>query len=63
LRIGVDAADEGELVDHVLGRFRPSERPVIEDAIGLAVQAVSVWIGQGLEVCMNRYNAGSSKES
>jgi PTH1 family peptidyl-tRNA hydrolase len=63
LRIGVDAAGEGELVDHVLGRFRPSERPVIDEAIALAIQAVSVWSQQGLDVCMNRYNAGSSKES
>src|SRR5262245_24851314 len=47
LRIGVDAAGEGELVDHVLGKFRPSERPVIEDAILTAVQAVSVWAQQG----------------
>src|SRR2546422_499740 len=60
LRIGVDSADQGELVDHVLGRFRPSERPVIDEAVALAVQAVSVWIVQGLDVSMNRYNAGSS---
>jgi PTH1 family peptidyl-tRNA hydrolase len=63
LRIGVGAGEEGELVDHVLGRFRPSERPVIEDALTLAIQAVSVWIQQGIEVCMNRFNAGASKES
>jgi len=63
LRIGVDAADKGDLVDHVLGRFRPSERPVIDDAVGLAIQAVSVWIVQGLDTCMNRFNAGSGKES
>ena len=63
LRIGVDAAGEGELVDHVLGRFRPGERPVIDEAIALAVQAVSVWIREGIDACMNRYNAGSIKES
>jgi PTH1 family peptidyl-tRNA hydrolase len=63
LRIGVDAADEGELVDHVLGRFRPSERPVIEESIALAIQAVSVWAQLGLDTCMNRFNAGSAKES
>jgi len=57
LRIGVDAAGEGELVDHVLGKFRPSEKAVIEDAIVTAVQAVSIWILKGLDECMNRYNA------
>src|SRR5262245_9247654 len=63
LRIGVDAGDKGELTDHVLGRFRPSERPVIEEAVGLSIQAVSVWVLQGLDTCMNRFNAGSAKES
>jgi PTH1 family peptidyl-tRNA hydrolase len=64
LRIGVDAAGEkGEMVDHVLGRFRPSERPVIEEAVALSIQAVSVWIQQGIEVCMNRFNAASGKEA
>src|SRR5919204_6613120 len=32
LRIGVGAPGEGEAIDHVLGRFRPGERDVIEDA-------------------------------
>jgi PTH1 family peptidyl-tRNA hydrolase len=57
LRIGVDAPGE-DAVDHVLGRFKPGERAVIEDAIGLAAQAVGVWVRQGVEVCMNQYNAG-----
>jgi len=57
LRIGVGASEKGELVDHVLGRFRPSERPVIEEAVLLAIQAVSTWAQQGIEVCMNRFNA------
>jgi PTH1 family peptidyl-tRNA hydrolase len=61
LRIGVGAGEE-DLVDHVLGRFRPSERPVIEDALSLAIQAVSLWAGQGVDVCMNRYNVTTGKE-
>ena len=61
LRIGVGAGGE-DLVDHVLGRFRPSERPAIEDALSQAIQAVSVWVGQGVDVCMNRYNVTTGKE-
>jgi PTH1 family peptidyl-tRNA hydrolase len=56
LRIGVDAAREGELVDHVLGRFRPAEKAVMDDAVALAAQAVMVWVSRGVEVCMNQYN-------
>jgi PTH1 family peptidyl-tRNA hydrolase len=61
LRIGVDAPRE-DAVDHVLGRFRPSEQAVIQEALDLASEAVGVWIHQGAETCMNRYNAGTRKE-
>lgn len=62
LRIGVDAANEsGDLVDHVLGRFRPSERAVMDDAVARAVQAVVYWLSHGTQACMNQYNAGDGK--
>ena len=58
LRIGVDVpGEEKDAVDHVLGRFKPSEKPVIEDALDLAAQAVAMWVGQGIQKCMNQYNA------
>jgi PTH1 family peptidyl-tRNA hydrolase len=60
LRIGVDLPDQ-DAVEHVLGRFRPSEQAVIDDAVSLAAQAVGVWIHQGIEACMNQYNAGAGK--
>ena len=56
LRIGVDAPPEDRAVDFVLGRFRPSEKPVIADAIAQAVQGVLLWIRQGIGPCMNQYN-------
>jgi PTH1 family peptidyl-tRNA hydrolase len=60
LRIGVDAPDENA-VEHVLGRFRPSEKAVIADAVSLAAQAVGLWIREGVEACMNQYNAPTGK--
>jgi len=56
LRVGVGSPDGSELVDHVLGRFRPGERAVMDEAIQTAAQAVMVWIAKGTEVCMNQYN-------
>ena len=56
LRIGVGAPAEGQAVDYVLGRFRPSEREVIDDALDRAVQAVVCWIRQDIQTCMNQYN-------
>jgi PTH1 family peptidyl-tRNA hydrolase len=56
LRIGVGSPEE-DVIDYVLGRFRPSEKPVIQEAIARASQAVVTWINQGAEVCMNQYNS------
>jgi PTH1 family peptidyl-tRNA hydrolase len=58
LRIGVEMpGEQKDAVDHVLGKFKPSEKPVIDDAIALAAQAVGMWIKQGIQKCMNQYNA------
>jgi PTH1 family peptidyl-tRNA hydrolase len=56
LRLGVSGPEEGEAVEHVLGRFRPAERAIIKEAVSISVQAVDLWIRQGIEVCMNQYN-------
>lgn len=57
LRIGIDLPPpETPSEEYVLARFRPSERPIIEDACERAAQAVTLWIGQGIEACMNQYN-------
>jgi len=63
LKIGVGApGEEGDVVDHVLTRFRPSERPVIEDAVSLTAQAVMVWARRGIDDCMNEFNADPGKK-
>jgi PTH1 family peptidyl-tRNA hydrolase len=61
LRIGVDAPGQEDMVDHVLSRFKPGERVVIEDAVALAAQAVEVWVREGIQVCMNQYNGKGDK--
>lgn len=61
LRIGVDSPQHDDAIDHVLGKFRPAEREVIEDAVRLSAQAVIVWATRGINACMNEFNAGSAK--
>lgn len=61
VRIGVGGAKHN-LVDHVLGQFSPSEQAVMADTIPLAAQAVMVWVAQGIEECMNQYNASRPSE-
>ncbi len=63
LKIGVGSPRNGEAVSHVLGRFSPAEKPVVEDAIILATQAVQCWWSMGIESAMNRFNGkGDSKD-
>jgi PTH1 family peptidyl-tRNA hydrolase len=62
LRIGVDSPQD-DAIDHVLGKFRPSERAPIEDALALSVQAVVVWINQGALSAMNRFNGSAGKDA
>jgi PTH1 family peptidyl-tRNA hydrolase len=58
LRIGVGAPEEkDETVDHVLSRFRSGEKDLIADAVILALQGVDLWVRQGIDKCMNQYNA------
>jgi peptidyl-tRNA hydrolase, PTH1 family len=57
LRIGVGRGDtRRDLADHVLARFEPDERSVIEDAIARAADAAELFIAEGVPAAMNRYN-------
>jgi len=61
LRIGIGERGQADAVDFVLSRFRSAERPVIDDALILAAQAVAVWTTQGLAAVMNRFNGPADK--
>ena len=56
LRIGLGERNEQDAADFVLSRFRPAERPIVDDALILATQAVAVWVTQGIDAAMNRFN-------
>ena len=57
LRIGVGRGDKRrDLADHVLARFEPEERSVIEDAIGRAADAAELFVAEGVSAAMNRFN-------
>ncbi|GAC1475444.1 MAG: aminoacyl-tRNA hydrolase [Isosphaeraceae bacterium] len=56
LRVGIGERGEADASDYVLTRFRNAERPVIDDGLILASQAVAVWIAKGLADAMNRFN-------
>jgi PTH1 family peptidyl-tRNA hydrolase len=56
LRIGIGDREQADAADFVLSRFRSTERPAIDDALILASQAVAVWVTQGIDAAMNRFN-------
>ncbi len=70
LRVGVGRGDpRRELADHVLARFDPEERPIVDEAILRAADAAGVFVTDGIDVVMNRFNrpdgppAGQEDES
>lgn len=57
VKIGVGAKPKGwDLADHVLGRFAPSERKIVDEAIENAADAVEKIITEGPDAAMNAYN-------
>jgi len=56
LRIGIGDRGPIDASDFVLSRFRPTERPIMDDALIVATQAVAVWVAQGADAAMNRFN-------
>ena len=61
LRVGVGAADKsgdsnGAVVSHVLGRFSPADRKIVDAVIPMAVDAVDLSLRKGVERSMNLYN-------
>lgn len=60
LRIGIgesrERGAEGGLVEHVLGRFSPEERPEVEKVLAIAADGVNCVLSEGLAAAMNRFN-------
>jgi peptidyl-tRNA hydrolase, PTH1 family len=60
LRVGIRGEHytrENELSDYVLDRFSRSERPIVDETVARAADAVRVWIASGIVAAMNRFNA------
>lgn len=56
VRLGIGDRGIVDAADYVLAKFRPSERPAVDSGILSAMQAISVWVNQGIEPAMNRFN-------
>jgi PTH1 family peptidyl-tRNA hydrolase len=58
LRIGIGPLPPGmgDSADFVLGEFSREERSALEEVLEPMSQAVDCWLGDGIEVAMNRFN-------
>jgi len=57
LRIGVGRPEAGiDAADHVLGRFNPDEKKVLDQIITMARDAIITVLGKGIKEGMNRFN-------
>ena len=58
LRLGVgrDARNRANVVGHVLGRFSPDDRKVMDEVVAEAVKAIGAIELESPEIAMNRYN-------
>jgi PTH1 family peptidyl-tRNA hydrolase len=56
LRIGIGQSDEEMAYDYVLGKPTKSERPLLDEAITKARDAVLCWVEYGIKATMNEFN-------
>jgi PTH1 family peptidyl-tRNA hydrolase len=60
LRLGVGEPPPGLQIDWVLGRFSPADRELLEDMLIRAMGAAELWLTDGIEAAMNRFNSVSA---
>lgn len=57
LRIGVGSPPENiDMATFVLSPFEPEEEVIVAKTIEIATEAVKVWVMEGIEVAMQRFN-------
>jgi len=62
IRMGIGKDRKGDLADFVLGGFTKEDREVLEPAVERAALAVEMYVGEGIEKAMNKYNIKAKKE-
>ncbi|MBC8103573.1 MAG: aminoacyl-tRNA hydrolase [Cytophagales bacterium] len=60
VRIGVGEPPPGLQIDWVLGRFGKADQKLVEEMMIVAMGAVEVWLADGIETAMNRFNGDAS---
>ena len=56
LRIGVGSPAAVELKEYVLADFKSGERKRVRETLDVCVDAIGVWVTDGIQNAMNRFN-------
>lgn len=61
IRLGVKIPQRGG-AGYILGQFRKSQLPAVDELLDLAAEAVKVILSEGIRTAMNRFNRKNSEE-
>ena len=56
LRVGIGRPDPDADIDHVLGTFDHAERAAMDETFARTIEAIEVWVRDGIDAAMNRFN-------
>ena len=62
IRVGIGAPGQKEMVGHVLGKFAPDERPLLEECLAKAEEATVMMIREGFQAAANKFNVKKEKK-
>lgn len=62
LRIGIGCEKDNTLKDYVLSKFRTTEKKILSEVIKKTTDAIDLWINEGIEASMNKYNEKNKME-
>ena len=62
IRVGIGAPGQKEMVGHVLGKFAPDERPLLEDCLAKAEEATVLMMQEGFQAAANKFNVKKEKK-
>lgn len=65
LRLGVgrDSHERANVIGHVLGKFSPADRRVMDEVVAQAVKAIGTIELESVETAMNRYNGWTAESA
>ena len=62
LRVGIGVPGQKNMIGHVLGKFTPEERPLLEETLAKAEEAAYTVLKEGFQAAANRFNVKKEKK-